>query len=351
MTPGATPSHIPPELAYLRETEVCDGIERITYRAGNRQHRHTLLFVHGMWHGAWCWEKWQELFAIWGWDSVSFSLPGHAGSATKRPIRWCTLGYYTDFLVREIQRLDSKPVIVGHSLGTALTQRYLKEKGDLPAAVMLAPWLARSMVSLVGRYFQHDFAGGLASFMRLIATPAIRTPERAANIFLSKNANCSAEELHSKLGPESILLPLQHSPLFWKPRTKTKTPMMWITAGQDKLIPAKKSRESAKEFGADFMMCAGAGHDLMMESDHAVVAAQINDWLVNELSEATATTTVEHQTRTAAAPEGSGAGTRAPMREALSNGLGAADLRHILSRLATPGRPWHMPRVAGADAQ
>lgn len=351
MTLGATPPHIPAELAFMRETEVCDGIERITYRAGKRKHDHTLLFVHGMWHGAWCWEQWQELFAMWGWDSVSFSLPGHAGSETKRPIRWCTLGYYTEFLVREIERMDEKPVIVGHSLGTALTQRYLKEVGDLPAAVMLAPWLAHSMLSLVGRYFKHDFAGGIASFLRLIATPAIRTPERAANIFLSKNSTCSPEELHSKLGPESILLPLQHSRPFWKPNTSTKTPMLWITAGQDKLIPADESRKSAKEYGAKFMICSDASHDLMMESDQALVAAQINDWLINELAASTCAPKAAAVRETAGVPSALGVENPSPLRAGQSNGQAEAGWHRTSGRLAIPSLPWHMPPATGAGAQ
>jgi pimeloyl-ACP methyl ester carboxylesterase len=350
MTPGATPSAIPDELAFIRETEVSDGIERITFRAGKRKHNHTLLFVHGMWHGAWCWEKWQELFAIWGWDSVSFSLPGHAGSETKRPIRWCTLGYYTDFLIREIERMDEKPVIVGHSLGTALTQRYLKEVGDLPAAVMLAPWLAHSMLSLVGRYFKHDFAGGIASFLRLIATPAIRTPERAASIFLSKNSTCSPEELHSKLGPESILLPLQHCRPFWKPNTNTKTPMLWITAGQDKLIPADESKKSAEEYGAKFMMCSGASHDLMMESDQALVAAQINDWLIAELAATTVAPKSVETRETADDPSMLGEGIPNSAHAGQSTGQIRAGQHRTSGRLITPSLPWRMPPAAGASA-
>ena len=351
MTPGATPTDIPEELAFTRETELCDGIERITYRAGQRQHRQTLLFVHGRWHGAWCWENWQELFAIWGWDSVSFSLPGHAGSATMRPIRWCTLGYYTDFLVKEIERLDSKPIIIGHSLGTALTQRYLKQIGDLPAAVMLSPWLAHSMLSLVARYFQHDFAGGLISFMRLIATPAIRTPQRAANIFLSKNATCSPEELHSKLGPESILLPLQHSRPFWKPNTSTTTPMLWITAGKDKLIPADESRKSAREYGAKFMYCSDAGHNIMMESNQALVAAQINDWLIHEIAVPMSAPNPELQHETPDTRAALDEETQGAQHAGQLSGRASVDQHRISGRLVIPSLPWHTPRAAGVGAQ
>ena len=350
MPPYSTPTPIPQELAFSREVEICDGVERITYRAGKRQHNRSLLFVHGMWHGAWCWEQWQELFAIWGWDSVSFSLPGHAGSKVQRPIRWCTLGYYTEFLIREINRFDQKPVLVGHSLGTALTQRYLKEVGELPAAVMLAPWLAHSMLGLVGRYFRHDFLGGLAGCLGLIATPAIRTPKHAANIFLSKNSTCSANELHAKLGPESILLPLQHCRLFWKPPVHSKTPMLWMTAGKDKLIPADESQQSARDYGAKFVLCADASHNIMMESDQELIAAQIHDWLVNELAGSTVATkaALEHETPVAA--KVLDVETQGSPRAGRSNGLTGADRRRISGLPTRPSLPWHRPPVVGVGA-
>ncbi|MHC4379468.1 MAG: alpha/beta hydrolase [Planctomycetota bacterium] len=266
-------------LPFTWEHSVVDGIERVTCRPRVRRYDTPLLFSHGMWHGAWCWRGWQELFALWGWESVAFSLPGHGESPVQRPIRWCTLGYYTEFLKREIDRMHRKPVVVGHSLGTALCQRYMKDVGDLPASVMLAPWLSHSMIGLVGRYFGLDLPGALATVFTLTATPCIRNARNAARIFLSDTAVCSAEELHAGLCGESMLLPLQHNPPFWKPKTDVDTPLLWISAGKDLLIPEDQSRISAKEFNADYMVAELAGHDLMMEPDHALTAAWIHDWL------------------------------------------------------------------------
>ena len=66
------------------QTRVEDGIERVTYTPRERRFETPILMQHGMWHGAWCWRHWQELFAGWGWESHAFSLPGHAGSPAQR---------------------------------------------------------------------------------------------------------------------------------------------------------------------------------------------------------------------------------------------------------------------------
>jgi pimeloyl-ACP methyl ester carboxylesterase len=92
------------------------GIERVVYRPHNRRFNTPIVMQHGMWHGAWCWQGWQELLAEWGWESHAHSLPGHASSPTQRPIRWCTLGYYLDFLKAEIDRQPRRPILMGHSM-------------------------------------------------------------------------------------------------------------------------------------------------------------------------------------------------------------------------------------------
>lgn len=279
----------PTALPFTHERSVVGGIERCVVRPREKRHATPLLFAHGMWHGAWCWRPWQELFAMWGWESMAFSLPGHGESPMQRPIRWCTLGYYTSFLKAEIERFETPPVLVGHSLGTALGLRYMKEQGaSLPAMVMLAPWLNRSMIGLVGRYFGIDLTGALATLLTLTAAPCVRSAQSAARIFLGKESTCTPEELHAGLCAESMFLPLQHNPPFWTPPASVDAPMLWISAENDALIPEDASRASAAELGADYLVAGDAGHDLMMAPDHALTAALIDDWLKSKLGDSEA---------------------------------------------------------------
>jgi pimeloyl-ACP methyl ester carboxylesterase len=122
--------------AYTIIHRIEDGIERISYIPKYRRYQTPIIFQHGMWHGAWCWDLWQGLLAEWGWESHAHSLPGHANSDRQRNIPCCTLDYYLGFLKAEIDRFPEKPIVVGHSMGGALTQWYLKYVGDLSAL----PW-------------------------------------------------------------------------------------------------------------------------------------------------------------------------------------------------------------------
>jgi pimeloyl-ACP methyl ester carboxylesterase len=243
-----------------------DGIERIVYRPHDRRFQTPILMQHGMWHGAWCWHLWQELFAEWGWESHAFSLPGHAGSPTQRPVALCTLDYY----------------LMGHSMGGALTQWYLKYVGDdLPAAVLVAPWVSHvALRDGLPRFLRLDPVGCLLMMVEWSAAPLIRTPQRAARALISEKAVYSPEALHAKLNPESAIVMYQHNPPFWSPARHVDTPMLWLAGEDDALIGEAAERGSAAYYGADYVVMEKAGHNLMMEHNYHQAADTIHNWLI-----------------------------------------------------------------------
>src|SRR5690349_6737067 len=116
---------------FTRQYEIKGGIEWVSYLPKQRNGFPPILMQHGMWHGAWCWQGWQECLAEWGWESHAISLPGHGGSPVQRPIRLCTLDYYLKFVRVAVDALPQKPILMGHSMGGALTQWYLRDVGNL----------------------------------------------------------------------------------------------------------------------------------------------------------------------------------------------------------------------------
>jgi pimeloyl-ACP methyl ester carboxylesterase len=269
---------------YTRVHAVEDGIERIVYTPKQRRFETPLLFQHGMWHGAWCWQPWQELFAGWGWESIAVSLPGHAGSPEQRPIRLCTLDYYLGFLKAEIDRLPLRPVLVGHSMGGALAQWYFRYVGQaLPAAVLVAPWVSHNAArDALWLFMKADPLGMLLVAGDWSTSPYVRSPAVAARLLLGKNAAVTPEWLHARLGPESGMITFQHNPPYWRPAEQVNTPILWIAAGEDAVITVDGARRSAAHYGACFLVVPGAGHNLMMEHNQAEVARRAHNWLVQQ---------------------------------------------------------------------
>lgn len=270
--------------AYTVTHSLEDGIERITYTPKERQHEAPLLMAHGMWHGAWCWQPWQETLAEKGWESVAYSLPGHGQSPTQRSLTNCTLGYYLAFLRDEINRLPVKPVLMGHSMGGALSQwvlRYITQ--DLPAVVLVAPWVSHSILAEgFWRIIQLDPLGMAAMFLTWNATVWMRSPAAAASKLISPEAVLSPEELHRRLGGESGLVIFQHNPPFWQPAQNVKIPMLLLAGEKDALISVEGLRKTAAHYQADFVVIPGAGHNLMMEKSYRETAVSIAQWLMEK---------------------------------------------------------------------
>ena len=280
-------------MAYIEETHkttkytitktIQNGIEHITYVPNQKRYNTPILFQHGMWHGAWCWWLWQELFAEWGWESTSISLPGHGKSPTQRPLRFATLSYYLKFLKNTIDDMPSKPILMGHSMGGALTQWYLKHHEDLPASVLVAPWVSHSALKdSMFRLMKLDFIGMTLGFCTLSATPWIRNPKAAAQKLISKNAVISPDDLYNKLGEESLVICWQHNPPFWFPAKKVDTPLLWLAGELDAVIGEDAERRSAQHYGAEYHVIPEAGHNLMMEHNYEETAQLICNWLVKQ---------------------------------------------------------------------
>jgi pimeloyl-ACP methyl ester carboxylesterase len=79
--------------------------------------RPKIVFVHGAWHGAWCWEPVQQRLRAHGVDSVAIDLPGHGNDSG----RLTDLHGDSDALRRVLDREPADSVVlVGHSYGGAV---------------------------------------------------------------------------------------------------------------------------------------------------------------------------------------------------------------------------------------
>lgn len=265
-------------MSYEKRTTHHEGIEHVTFVPSERKHETPLLFVHGMWHGAWCWEEWQAQLAALGWESHAISLPGHAGSPVQRPLRFCTLDYYLNFVGKTVEAIGRKPVLLGHSMGGALTQRYLKYVGDdLPAAVLVASWPYQFGLSAFPMLIRLEPVGTIVGMLTLDARWMVRTPQAAAKLLLGPDASVTPEWLHQRLGGESYIAMSQW--MLWRAPQKLNTPMLVLAGEHDAVCPLPRERATAEHYGADLHVVTGAGHNLMHEKSSPETVSRIDSWL------------------------------------------------------------------------
>jgi pimeloyl-ACP methyl ester carboxylesterase len=150
----------------------------------SKQHPVPLLFVHGAWHAAWCWDRFLDYFAEKGYRALAVSLRGHGGSPSPRHVSGCSLSDYVDDVKSVVESLQSAPVLIGHSMGGFVVQKYL-EASDAPAAVLIAsapPQGARRFALFLLRRYPWPT---VRSLVTRDAAHGYNTPSTARDLFFS----------------------------------------------------------------------------------------------------------------------------------------------------------------------
>ena len=93
-------------------------IELIDKGSSSDTHPTPLLFVHGGWHGAWCWdEHFLDFFAGAGYRAIALSVRGHGNSPATKPLSSCSVADYVQDVRSVADGLPTPPVLIGHSMG------------------------------------------------------------------------------------------------------------------------------------------------------------------------------------------------------------------------------------------
>src|SRR5437667_4198216 len=97
-----------------------------------------LLFVHGAWHGAWCWkEHFLPYFSYQGFSCYALNLRGHGESEGMERIHSFSLSDYVDDVLEVMEQLKEKPVLISRSMGGEIVQRLVHAYPDKVKAVIL----------------------------------------------------------------------------------------------------------------------------------------------------------------------------------------------------------------------
>lgn len=164
-----------------------------------------IVFVHGAWHGAWCWDaRFLGYFADHGFDCHAPDLRGHGDSPAVNPMRWNRINDYVEDILSVVDGLDRRPVLIGHSMGGFICQHCMRRSDRLAAVGLLAtvPHRGALPVSLkVARQRPLDFA--LVNLTWSLYPP-VRDPAKAKHMFLEDNvSDADAAEFAGRLTDES----------------------------------------------------------------------------------------------------------------------------------------------------
>lgn len=241
-----------------------------------------ILFVHGAWHGAWCWkDTFMPYFAEKGYPAYAVSLRGHGKS--EGGLRWAGVQGYVEDVAQAAGEIEaehgSRPILVGHSMGGYVVQKYL-EKHEAPKAVLLASIPTRGTIPFFLRYMRQHPLRFLKTCLTFTPYHFINSPKMAKKWFFSDDF--AADELAAffpNLQNESFRIVFESALLNLPRPKKVETPLLVLGAENDRIFPPHEVKATAKAYGVTADIFPNMAHNMMIEERWDSVADRILRWL------------------------------------------------------------------------
>lgn len=256
-----------------------DTLEVLSCEPRERRHEAPLLFVHGAFAGAWVWdEHFLPWFAEQGYSAHALSLRGHGASEGHERIDWHSVHDYVEDLARVIEDLAAAPVLVGHSMGGFVVQKYL-ERHAVPAAVLMCSVPPQGLVAAQFSLL-FEKPGLMMEINRLLGGGNVALDVLREALFAQEVSDETLRRYYRMMQPESQRAIWDMS-VFSLPNLNAmaRPPLLVLGAEKDVLMPAFLVQSTARTYGVPDRIFRGMGHGLMLEKDWLHVAETIRDWL------------------------------------------------------------------------
>lgn len=259
--------------------QIVEGLEVYSCLPAKKSTRTPVLFIHGAFAGAWMWtETFMPFLAKAGHPCYAVSLRGHGNSHGREHIEWHSVADYVDDVKTVIDWLGETPVLVGHSMGGFIVQKFL-ERHDTPGAALVCSVPPQGLIaSQFHLMFQKPQL--FAEINRIMAgdytdTTTLRealfagvVDEEMLAVWLTR----MQAESHRAIWDMSMFnLPNLHA--------MHRPPMLILGAEHDVLVPAFLVQSTAHTYGLPAHIFRGMGHAVTHEKEWPLVATMLRDWL------------------------------------------------------------------------
>jgi pimeloyl-ACP methyl ester carboxylesterase len=254
-----------------------------------------VLFIHGLWIHSAAWQPWLDLYTTAGYHPIVAPWPGDASTAAATRLNGAAvagagIAEITNAYAAVASRLDTKPIVIGHSFGGLVAQKLLAQ-GLASAAIAIDPGPMKGVTKLP--LAQIRSAIPVISKKRNRTGSVMLTQRQFRYRFGNAVSRHESADLYRKYAIPGPGLPLfeatgakkdAHSPTIVDTRVRDRGPLL-ITGGElDHVVPEVVTREAFSLYdgsGAqtDYKVFAGRGHSLPFDSGWHEVADYTLAWL------------------------------------------------------------------------
>jgi len=249
------------------------------------------VMIHGAFCGGWSFAGWRPLYEAQGFDVHIPNLRHHSShEAAARFLGGVSIRDYCADMGALLDRFESPPVVVGHSLG-GLVAQMLAAKGRVRALILLAPLAPWGMFPSTG--FEWMSVQALCwegAFWKKVLPPRHRI---AAAYALERVSEVPRAAILDRLVPESGLALFEAMHWFLDPRKVTLVeprdvtcPILCVVGQRDRIVSPTTVRGIARRYGgrARYEILRDHGHWLHGEPGWQRIARGSLAWLEQVLA-------------------------------------------------------------------
>lgn len=241
-----------------------------------------LLFVHGAFAAAEIWDVYfLPYFAEHGYQAHALSLRGHGLSDGRAKLFQWRLADYVADLAKVIEKLNGEPILIGHSMGGMIIQKYL-ESGSIPAGVVLMASVPPQGIlpSLWGMSASNPLLVYKISLLQCFGVQLANIALLREAMFSQHTPDALLEQYLAKMQPESHWVTLDMlglNPL--RLSRNRRVPMLVMGAARDAFFSTALIRSIARHYNAEVTIVADMAHAMMLETNWRQAADHLLNWL------------------------------------------------------------------------
>jgi len=215
----------------------------------------TFLLVHGSFLGGWCWTGMVERLERAGHRAVTLDLPSHGSDTT--PPELATMDGYRDAIAHIAATLGRPPILVEHSMGSAIASVAEAAPESVAALVFVAGLLPPRGSSLLDTLPEFD----PAYLAHAVWTPDRRSvrisPDGAREFLYAGCPEDLAEQAIAKMGWEPI--GPYETPLQVSEARFGSVPRYFVETTKDRVVPPtlQKKIQARERFDRVFSLPTG----------------------------------------------------------------------------------------------
>lgn len=234
-----------------------------------------ILLIHGAWHGPWCWHDFARRLTERGHEVRAVQLRGH----DQAPGRiWHRVRHYVDDVRRAAVELSTPPLLVGHSLGGLVAQRYA-ERNPAAGLVLMASIPPGGTIATVARLAVRHPIPFLKANLLLRLRPLVATRSLVRDLFFAADTPQEiVERCFARLQDESYLAFIDTMIVLARPH-RVNVPALVLGAEWDTFFTVREVQATARAYRTEAEIFPGMGHDMMLDEGWHKVADRVHAWV------------------------------------------------------------------------